>query len=211
MYITSIYNDNILINIKDLYSSINTKITLNDYITKQINKKLSNKCNSDGLIIKNSIRIINRNTGSFNLTSDILYNITYKADILFPNEGSIIENCKIIYSSDILYIAYNKQSSLIIVIPKNFIDTNVDIKKNNYINIICLDKYFEINDKYMFIIGMPHYDTNTITNISNTSNNDNICRNILKNITQFKKEYYNIFYTTPKETIEQVEIDYKLF
>ena len=211
MYITSIYNDNILINIKDLYSSINTKITLNDYITKQINKKLSNKCNSDGLIIKNSIRIINRNTGSFNLTSDILYNITYKADILFPNEGSIIENCKIIYSSDILYIAYNKQSSLIIVIPKNFIDTNVDIKKNNYINIICLDKYFEINDKYMFIIGMPHYDTNTITNISNTSNNDNICRNILKNITQFKKEYYNIFYTTPKETIEQVEIDYKLY
>ena len=211
MYITSIYNDNILINIKDLYSSINTKITLNDYITKQINKKLSNKCNSDGLIIKNSIRIINRNTGSFNLTSDILYNITYKADILFPNEGSIIENCKIIYSSDILYIAYNKQSSLIIVIPKNFIDTNIDIKKNNYINIICLDKYFEINDKYMFIIGMPHYDTNTITNISNTSNNDNICRNILKNITQFKKEYYNIFYNTPKETIEQVEIDYNLY
>ena len=188
MYITSIYNDNILINIKDLYSSINTKITLNDYITKQINKKLSNKCNSDGLIIKNSIRIINRNTGSFNLTSDILYNITYKADILFPNEGSIIENCKIIYSSDILYIAYNKLSSLIIIIPKNFIDIDIDIKKNNYINIICLDKYFEINDKYMFIIGMPYYDTNnTITKISNNSNNDNICRNILKNITQFKK------------------------
>ena len=55
MYITSIYNNNILINIKDLYSTISTKITLNDYITKQINKKLSNKCNSDGLIIKNSI------------------------------------------------------------------------------------------------------------------------------------------------------------
>ena len=162
MYITSIYNDNILINIKDLYSSINTKITLNDYITKQINKKLSNKCNSDGLIIKNSIRIINRNTGSFNLTSDILYNITYKADILFPNEGSIIENCKIIYSSDILYIAYNKLSSLIIIIPKNFIDIDIDIKKNNYINIICLDKYFEINDKYMFIIGMPYITNNTI-------------------------------------------------
>lgn len=212
MYITSIYNDNILINIKDIYSSINTKITLDEYITKLLNKKLSNKCNSDGLIIKNSIRIINRNTGSFNLTSDILYNITYKADILFPNEGSIIENCKIIYSSDILYIAYYKLSNLIIIIPKNFIDTNIDIKKNNYINIICLDKYFEINDKYMFIIGMPHYESNNlITNISNNSNNDNICRNILKNITQFKKEYYNLFYTTPKETLEQVTIDYNLY
>ena len=212
MYITSIYNDNILINIKDLYSSINSKIKLNDYITKQINKKLSNKCNSDGLIIKNSIRIINRNTGSFNLTSDILYNITYKADILFPNEGTIIENCKIIYSSDILYIAYNKLSCLIIIIPKNFIDIDIDIKKNNYINIICLDKYFEINDKYMFIIGMPLYNTNnTITNISNTNNNDNICRNIFKNITQFKKEYYNIFYNTPKENIEELTIDYNFY
>ena len=83
-----------MINIKDIYSSTNTKIRLDEYITKLLNKKLSNKCNSDGLIIKNSIRIINRNTGSFNLTSDILYNITYKADILFPNEGSIIENYK---------------------------------------------------------------------------------------------------------------------
>ena len=63
MYITSIYNNNILININDLYSSVSNELTLNDYITKIINKKFSNKCNEDGLIIKNSIRIINRNTG----------------------------------------------------------------------------------------------------------------------------------------------------
>ena len=212
MYITSIYNDNILINIKDLYSSISNKITLNDYISKFINKKFSNKCNSDGLIIKNSIKIINRNTGSFNLTSQILYNITYKADILFPNEGTIIENCKIIYNSDILYIAFNKLYNFIIIIPNNFINKEIDIKKNNYINIICLDKYFEINDSYMFIIGYPHYDTNKyISNISNISDNDIICRNIFKNITEFKNEYYNIFYNISKEQTEQINIDYNLY
>ena len=212
MYITSIYNNNILININDLYSSVSNELTLNDYITKIINKKFSNKCNEDGLIIKNSIRIINRNTGTFNLTSNILYNITYKADILFPNEGAFIDNCKIIYSSDILYIAYNKLSNLIIIIPKNFINNDINIKKNNYINIIVLDKYFEINDQYMFIIGMPYYDnTNIITNISNNSNNDNICKNILKNITEFKKEYYNIFYNIPKEKSESISIDYNMY
>ena len=41
MYITSIYNDNILINIKDLYSSISNKITLNEIIFLNfINKKI---------------------------------------------------------------------------------------------------------------------------------------------------------------------------
>ena len=39
MYITSIYNNNILININDLYSSVSNELTLNDYITKIINKK----------------------------------------------------------------------------------------------------------------------------------------------------------------------------
>ena len=34
MYITSIYNNNILININDLYSSVSNELTLNDYITK---------------------------------------------------------------------------------------------------------------------------------------------------------------------------------
>ena len=30
---------------------------------------------------------------------------------------------------------------------------NIDIKKN--VNVICLDKYYELNDRYMFIIGVP--------------------------------------------------------
>ena len=212
MYITSIYNNNISINIKDLYSKITDKYTLNDYLTELLNKEFSNKCNSDGLLIKDSIRIIKRNIGTFNLDYNILYNIIYKADILFPNEGCIIENCKIIYSTDILYLAFFKKYNLIIIIPKNFIkDDNINIKKNNYINIICLDKYFDINDEYMFIIGIPYNNNNNNNNIYNISiedNNDDNCKNIFNEITEFKSEYYDLFKNIKKQEELKQDITY---
>ena len=211
MYITSIYNDNILINIKDLYKKITKTFTINDYLIEELNKLYSNKCNSDGLIIKNSIKIINRNTGEFKINSNILYKIIYKCDVLFPNEGCIIENCKIIYSSDILYIGYVIKYNLIIIIPKKFFNNDITIKKNNYINIITLDKYFEINDNYMFIIGIPYNNKNLNDSISYDIENDDNCKNILNEITQFKSEYYDLFYNIKSNEEIKKDIVYDLY
>ena len=45
------------------------------------------------------------------------------------------------------------------------------------------NKFYELNDKYMFIIGIPHFNNPTQKYISNDSKNDNMCKNILN----FKK------------------------
>ena len=128
MFLTSIYNQNILIDINSLTKQNNIDI----FLLNEIKKLIGNKCNSDGLIIKDTIQIINRNIGSFNMNHKLLYKVTYKAaDIFYPNEGTILDDCKIIFNSDVLYIAKYKKYNCIIILPKAFLKSNLDLKKFN--------------------------------------------------------------------------------
>ena len=205
MFLDSVYNQNILIDINLLEKHNN----LDSFLLHQLKNNIGNKCNHDGLILKDTIQIINRNTGSFNLNHKLLYNITYKTSIFFPNEGTILKNCKIIFNSDILYIAQYKKYNCIILLPKAFFKSQINIKNN--INIICLDKHYELNDKFMFIIGIPENNNIITDNISITDNNDLKCSSILQNITDYKNEYYNLFYSNQTENTTTVNIDYDLY
>ena len=208
MFISSVYNEKLLIDINKL---IENKNNFDDYILQSLKKKIGNKCNSDGLIIKETIQIINRNSGTFNLNHKVLYNITFKCDILYPNEGCIINNCEIIFNSDILYIAQLKRFNLIIIIPKIFLNNNIQFKKNTNINIICLSKYFELNDSHLFVIGLPHETNNIDTTINITNKNDLNCKNIIENITSLKNEYYNLFHENKTVDEQTTLIDYDLY
>lgn len=210
MYLESIYNENILVNIKDLNKYLKQNNNINDYLLEILKKKIGNKCNNDGLVISDSINIIYRDTGTFRYNDKILYKIKFNTQILFPSEGCILNNCKIVFISSILYIAKIKSSNLIIILPRNFIKTPIDIKKNKYINVLCLDKYYELNDSFMFIIGIPYYDSLNIEKISNTSLDDNICKNIFTNITEFKKEYENLFNKINDDEEEELLITYEI-
>ena len=66
------------------------------------------------------------------MNENILYDIEFKADILYPNEGTILENCKIIYTSHNLYICFLNKYNLIIIIPKIFLPDDYEIKKKFY-------------------------------------------------------------------------------
>ena len=153
MYLTSIYNSNLLINLNNIKKKLDEKQNIDDYLKYILKKTIGNKCNKDGLIIKSSIEIINRNVGSFNLNSDLLYKIQYKANILAPNEGCVLENCHIVNDNEVFYIAQKKNLHIIILIPKNLITEK--LKLNTLQTIVCLDKFYEINDNYIFIIGVP--------------------------------------------------------
>lgn len=208
MFISSIYTEKLLIDINKL---IENKNNFDDYILESLKKKLGNKCNSDGLIIKDTIQIINRNSGSFNLNEKLLYNITFKCDILYPNEGSILHNCEIIFNSDILYIAQLKRFNLIIIIPKIFLNNNIQLQKKSTIDIICLSKYYELNDSYLFIIGIPNNNNNLDNSINISSTNDLNCKNIIENITSLKNEYYNLFHENKITEDKDTLIDYNLY
>ena len=212
MDLTSIYNENVLIDINNLNTFLSQKKgNVDDYILIELKKKIGNRCNKDGLVRKNSIQIIFRNCGEFLFNEKILYKIKFSADILFPTEGCLLENCKIIFISKVLYIAKPENLDLIVLLPKKFIDNSHNLKKN--INVICLDKYYELNDKFMFIIGIPHFNNPTQEYISNNSDDDNMCKNILEDFQ--KNEEYNwinekFFQEKIEETMETFDIDYNL-
>ena len=188
MYLESIYNENILVNINDLNKFLKSNSNINDFLLENLQLKIGNKCNSDGLVLKDSINIIYRNCGVFKHNENILYKLKYSAKILFPTEGCILNNCKIIFISSILYIAKMKEHNLIIILPRNFLKTPIDVKKTKYLNVLCLDKYYELNDKFMFIIGIPYINSTNIEKINNTLEDDNICKNIYDNITEILKK-----------------------
>ena len=212
MDLTSIYNENVLVDINNLNTFLNQKKgNVDDYILMELKKKIGNRCNKDGLLRKNSIQIIFRNCGEFVFNEKILYKIKFSADILFPTEGCLLENCKIIFISKVLYIAKPEHLDLIVLLPKKFIDNSYTLKKN--INVVCLDKYYELNDKFMFIIGIPHFTNPRQEYISNNSIDDNMCKNILEDFQ--KNEEYNwinekFFQEKIEETIETFDIDYNL-
>ena len=211
MFLQSLYNENILVNINDLNNSLKENNDINDYLLSLLKQQVGNKCNKDGLILANSIHIIYRNCGEFVFNEKILYKVKYSAKVLFPTEGCILNDCKIIFISSILYIAKMKNTNLIIIIPKNFMKEQFDIKKNKNISILCLEKYFELNDRYMFIIGIPHINTVKIENINETYENDAICKEIYQNITDFKDEYEKLFKDNMESTDDDiVDIDYEL-
>ena len=179
MDLTSIYNENILIDINNLNTFLKQNLgDIDDYILLELKNKIGNKCNKDGLVLKNSIQIIFRNCGEFTFNEKILYKIKFSADILFPTEGCLLENCKIIFISKVLYIAKPDNKDLIILLPKKFIDNSISLK--NRIDVICLNKYYELNDKYMFIIGIPHFNNPIQKFISPDTKNDDMCKNILE-------------------------------
>ena len=212
MDLKSIYNENVLIDINNLNIFLKEKRGMvDDYLLIELKNKIGNKCNRDGLVKKNSIEIIFRNCGELISNGNILYKIKFSADILYPTEGCLLENCKIIFISKVLYIAKPDNIDLIVLLPKKFIENSLTLK--NKINVVCLDKYYELTDKYMFIIGIPHFNNPTQEFILSDLKDDNICKNILEDF-QKNDEYQwlneKIFRDKEDETEETIEIDYNL-
>ena len=74
MDLTSIYNENILVDINNLNTFLKQNLgDIDDYILLELKNKIGNKCNKDGLVLKNSIQIIFRNCGEFTFNEKILF------------------------------------------------------------------------------------------------------------------------------------------
>ena len=211
MELKSIYNENILVDINNLNIFLKNKQgNIDDYLLKELKNKIGNKCNRDGLLIKKSIQIIFRNCGEFAFNEKILYRIKYSANILYPTEGCLLQNCRIVFTSNALYIAKPDKLNCIILIPKNFIE-NREFKMKKIINVVCLDKYYELNDKFMIIIGIPHFNNSKQEFIQNNSSDDSMCQNILEDFQKSEEYdwvYEKYFKDKEEEEFELFEIDY---
>jgi len=67
--------------------------SLNDIILKKLKDQYEEKCNKDGYVKKNSIKILKRSLGKIlasQFNGDVLYNVRFSAEICNPLEGAVI-------------------------------------------------------------------------------------------------------------------------
>ena len=148
----------------------NIKTDIDNVIKQKLKEKMEGKCSENGYVIEGSTAIIKRSIGSistFNNCSMIKYTITYKAKIISPTEGTIMD----IYVNNVNkmgvigYIKLGKKdieniddSPAIIIIPKEYFNDDISIEnfnKNDKINIIVVGCRIKYNSDKIQIVGKP--------------------------------------------------------
>jgi len=142
---------------------------LDNIIRKNLKDRLEGICSEVGYILPDSINIIKRNIGMIqtrNNKSTISYLINYSADVLSPSEGEIYE----VYINNInkmgviSYIKLNdsdthETSPLIIMIPKDFMDSSIlnieDLHIGQRLKVIIVGSRIKIYSDKIQVVARP--------------------------------------------------------
>lgn len=135
-------------------------INVNQNILQTLKSIISNniegKCIVEGYIKPDSIEILTYSSGVLH-SSNIIFEVTFECLICNPVEGMII-NCivKNITKAGIRAIISEEMNPLVIFIARDhhYLSQNFNnIKENEEIRVKIIGQRFELNDKYISIIG----------------------------------------------------------
>jgi DNA-directed RNA polymerase subunit E'/Rpb7 len=132
----------------------NLKQTLEEYI----NFHFEGKCVVEGFIKPNSTKIITYSSGVIKNGVNISFDVVFECEICFPVEGTII-SCisKTITKAGVTAESADENPSPIIVFiarDHHYSTSQLgDIKEGDKINVRVIGQRFELNDKYISIIG----------------------------------------------------------
>jgi DNA-directed RNA polymerase subunit E'/Rpb7 len=132
----------------------NLKQTLEEYIVFHF----EGKCVVEGFIKPLSSKIITHSSGIVNMGVNISFEVVFECEVCFPVEGTILScivktNTKAGLTAE---SANEKPSPIIIFIARDHHYTNSQIsdsKEGDMINVRVIGQRFELNDKYISIIG----------------------------------------------------------
>ena len=158
-----ILNTNLFLSPSDLSTDIDKTI----YI--KLKNQLEGLCFEDGYIIKDSITIIKRSIGGIqtrNNQSQIKYHINYKASVVSPNNGDIIETYvnNINKMGVVGYIKLkdedtSENSPMIVIIPKEYFEKSIvnisDINVGQKLKVSIIDSRVKYNSDKIQAIGSP--------------------------------------------------------
>jgi DNA-directed RNA polymerase subunit E'/Rpb7 len=134
---------------------------LQENIEENIKSNFEGKCVVEGYIKPGSVKIITYSSGTIERGNHILFEIVFECDICFPVEGMIM-SCvaKNITKAGIrAESAGEVPSPIVVFIAKDhhYDASNAshfaEIKEGDKINIRVIGQRFELNDKYISIIG----------------------------------------------------------
>lgn len=131
---------------------------LDDIIEEYIHNNFEGKCVVEGYVKPNSVKIIRYSSGLIERGNNIIFEVVFECDICFPVEGMLL-SCvvKNIVKAGIRAESSNETPSPIIVfIAKDHHFTNQqfnEIQFNDTITVRVIGQRFELNDKYISVIG----------------------------------------------------------
>ena len=131
---------------------------LQEVIEENIKANFEGKCVVEGYIKYNSCKIITYSSGIIEKGNIISFEVVFECDVCFPVEGMII-SCvaKNITKAGIRAESANDVPSPIIVFIAKDHHFNVhhftEIQEGDKINVRVIGQRFELNDKYISIIG----------------------------------------------------------
>ena len=134
---------------------------LQENIEENIKQNFEGKCVVEGFIRPGSVKIITYSSGTVERGNHILFEIVFECDVCFPVEGMIM-SCvaKNITKAGIrAESATEVPSPIVVFIAKDhhYDDSHsshfAEIVEGDKINIRVIGQRFELNDKYISIIG----------------------------------------------------------
>lgn len=131
---------------------------LKENIEMYIKNNFEGKCVVEGFIKSGSIKIITHSSGIIERGNSVLFEIVFECDVCFPVEGMII-SCvaKNITKAGIrAESAEEVPSPVVVFVAKDHHFNNSqfsEVKEGDKINVRTIGQRFELNDKYVSIIG----------------------------------------------------------
>jgi len=131
---------------------------LQDVIEENIKANFEGKCVVEGYIKPNSSKIITYSSGIIQRGNNISFDVVFECDVCFPVEGMLILCvAKNITKAGIrAESASDVPSPIVVFIAKDHHFNNshfAEIQEGDKINVRVIGQRFELNDKYISIIG----------------------------------------------------------
>jgi len=131
---------------------------LKENIEENIKFTIEGKCVVEGFIKSNSSQIITYSSGMIQRGNNVIFEVVFECDVCFPVEGMIIPCvARNITKAGIRCESVNEVPSPIIVfIAKDHHYNSAmfnDVKEGDKISVKVIGQRFELNDKYISIIG----------------------------------------------------------
>lgn len=146
-------------------SQVNKNI--DNVIKDNLKEQLEGLCYEDGYIVKDSVKIIKKSMGKIVVNdnvSSVSYSISYKAKIISPSNGDIIEAyvANVNKMGIVGYIKLSEsdtseESPMVIMVPKDYFDQSIynfeDINVGQKLNVVVIGSRIKYRSEKIQVIA----------------------------------------------------------
>lgn len=127
---------------------------LDEVIEEYVQNTFEGKCVIEGYIKPKSTKIIRYSSGVIERGNTIVFEVIFECDICFPVEGMLIScSVKNVVKAGIRAESANEVPSPVVVFISRDHQQINDIQVGDIITVRVIGQRFELNDKYVSIIG----------------------------------------------------------